>query len=299
MKNFIIKILDHMPYIRGLKRYQTSFIPGHYYSTVPNHEDIDIAIKWASTNDIQGIDLNQENQINLLKRLVEFYGTLDYSEHQESKNRYHYLNNYFQHSDAVLLQTLVLYKRPKKIIEIGSGFSSALMLDIKDKYFKSDLELIFVEPYPEERLDKLLRESDMIDKSVKIVKSKVQDVHIEYFSSLSENDILFIDSSHVSKAGSDLNFLLFKILPVLKSGVLIHFHDVFFPFEYPENFLKRGFYWNENYLLQSFLMYNKAFEILFFNDFITKINLPIIDYFKTTYPLMFKMQTGSLWLKKI
>ena len=117
--------------------------------------------------------------------------------------------------------------RPKRIIEVGCGFSSAIALDVRDQELH-DLELTFIEPYPD-RLYDLLEEGD--NKTATIHKSILQDVPIETFDVLEKDDILFIDSSHISSPGSDVNMLFFKILPRLKPGVVVHLHDIFFPFD--------------------------------------------------------------------
>ena len=114
------------------------------------------------------------------------------------------------------------------------------------------------------------------------------------FDELAENDILFIDSTHVSKTGSDVNYILFEILPRLKPGVFIHFHDVFYPFEYPREWVFGGFNWNENYLLHAFLMYNETFEIKIFADY---LHVHHKEIFKEM-PLCYKNTGGNLWLQK-
>jgi len=114
---------------------------------------------------------------------------------------------------------------------------------------------------------------------------------------LKEDDILFIDSSHVSKIGSDLNYIFFEILPHLNSGVLIHFHDIFYPFEYPKKWiLERNMVFNENYILRAFLEYNSAFNILIFNDF---LQYYYKDWFSENMPLCLKNQGQSIWLRKL
>ena len=105
---------------------------------------------------------------------------------------------------------------------------------------------------------------------VNLIQKDVRTLDFAIFKQLKDSDILFIDSSHVSKFNSDLNYILFKILPQLNSGVLIHFHDIFDYFEYPMEWIKEGIYFNEAYLLRSFLMYNNDFEIAFFSDFMEK-----------------------------
>jgi hypothetical protein len=119
-------------------------------------------------------------------------------------------------------------------------------------------------------------------------------VNLEIFKQLDRNDILFIDSTHVSKTGSDVNFILFEILPLLKSGVLIHFHDISYPFEYPKDWVFGGRNWNENYLLRAFLMYNNDFKIYLFTHF---LHLYYREAFEEM-PLSFKNIGGSLWIEK-
>ena len=139
------------------------------------------------------------------------------------------------------------------------------MLDTIDGFSSQRPEVTFVEPYPN-RLLRLLRDGDQ--QQVRLIDKKVQDVPLEVFLSLESGDLLFIDSSHVVKCGSDLHFIFFEILPRLKPGVFVHFHDVFFPFDYPSEWLIKGQYWNENYFLRAFLSYNTEWSIRLFNSYV-------------------------------
>ena len=113
--------------------------------------------------------------------------------------------------------------------------------------------------------------------------------------SLDENDFLFVDSSHVLKVGSDVGYIIFQILPRLKKGVIVHFHDVPWPFEYPKEWLGRGIIWNEAYFLRSFLQYNRAFPILYFNAYIHQFHREVLGQMM---PLCLRNPGGGLWLKK-
>jgi hypothetical protein len=125
----------------------------------------------------------------------------------------------------------------------------------------------------------------------------VQDVDVAIFEQLDHGDVLFIDSTHVLKTGSDVCHELFSVLPALKAGVLIQFHDVFWPFEYPEDWVLRdNRSWNEIYALRAFLSYNTNFEILFFNDYFCTWHR---DQVQHDYPAMLKNTGGSLWLRKV
>lgn len=204
------------------------------------------------------------------------------------EKRYCFNNITFEYTDAIILYSFIRHFKPKNIIEIGSGFSSAVMLDTKD-IFNMHTNHTFIEPYPT-TLNRLLSQNDKAECT--IFETKVQHVPLDEFKKLQKNDILFIDSSHVSKTGSDVNFELFKILPNLNSGVIIHFHDVFYPFEYPKEWVVQGRNWNEGYILRAFLSYNNEFEILLFSDYLHK-------HFKEAFrnmPLTYKNTGGNLWL---
>jgi hypothetical protein len=176
-------------------------------------------------------------------------------------------------------------------VEIGSGFSSALMLDLRESLFH-DLQLNFVEPYPV-TLKRLMRPPDW--DRCEIIEKSVQEVPLELFQRLEAKDVLFVDSSHVLKIGSDLSTIFFLILPALRSGVLIHIHDMFWPFEYPKNMIAEGLNWNELYIVRSFLQYNDAFEILFFSSYLEIAHKSELDKNLKDY----SEHTGnSLWLRK-
>jgi hypothetical protein len=130
---------------------------------------------------------------------------------------------------------------------------------------------------------------------VRIVPEPIQNVDLAMFEELAANDILFVDSTHVSKTGSDVNRIFFEILPALASGVYIHFHDIFYPFEYPMDWVYEGRAWNEAYMLRTFLQYNQAFEIVCFNTFLERF---FRDFFVEHMPLCLKNTGGSIWLRK-
>jgi hypothetical protein len=129
---------------------------------------------------------------------------------------------------------------------------------------------------------------------VQIINKPVQTIDIELFDVLDENDILFIDSTHVAKTGSDVNFELFEILPRLRRGVIVHIHDIHYPFEYPREWvIERNYSWNEVYVVRAFLMYNNSFEVLFFNDQFGQL---CSDRVARDAPAMSKNYGSGLWL---
>lgn len=183
-----------------------------------------------------GIDLNPDEQVGLFKSLVAYYAEMPFGEERTGGLRYCFQNAFFGYSDAIFLYSVMRHFRPRRIIEVGSGHSSCLMLDTNEIFFGGSIECTFIEPYPGGLLS-LLKPEDR--RSLRLLEARVQDVPLATFDDLDGNDILFVDSSHVSKIGSDLNHIVFNVLPRLRPGVLVHFHDIFYPFEYPGFFLYR------------------------------------------------------------
>ena len=209
------------------------------------------------------------------------------------RDRYYFDNETFPCSDALLLYGMIRELCPKRIIEVGSGFSSAVMLDTNERFCSSEIEMTFIEPYPD-RLNDLLSDDDR--RNVQIIDRPIQEVEDAPWANLQAGDILFIDSSHVSKCGSDVNRLFFEIIPSLSVGVLVHVHDVFPNFEYPESWHRQGRSWNEDYLLRAFLQFNNTFEILVWGPLCIQANQ---SYFHDKMPLFTQNWGGSFWMRRL
>ena len=269
--------------------------PGHFYSPIPAPEEIrerESSIFDRSRQAVPGIDLNLEGQLELLDKFKPFYEEQPFTAEKAEGNRYFFENPYYLYSDAIFLYSIIRNFRPRNIIEIGSGFSSFCILDTNEKFFGNTINCHFIEPYPE-RLLSQLKAGD--SGRIGITEAKLQDVDLQLFDRLDENDLLVVDSTHVSKTGSDVNRIFFEILPRLKKGVLIHFHDIFYPFEYPEDWVYEGRSWNESYLLRAFLQYNNCFKILLFNTYLEQF---FEEKFQREFPLCLKNKGGSIWLRK-
>lgn len=238
------------------------------------------------TKPISGIDLNSNKQIELVKILSTYYGKMPFTPERQSRLRYNFENQWYSYTDAIMLYCMIRHFTPQRIIEVGSGFSSALMLDVNELFFDRKIELTFIEPEPS-RLMKLLTASD----GFHLFGETVQKVALSEFEKLEKNDILFIDGSHIFSPGSDVEFILYHVLPILKPGVIIHFHDISFPFEYASWVPKE---WNEAQALKLFLMYNTQFEILIFSDYLHKNHGGIF----AQMPLAYKNTGANIWLVK-
>ena len=245
-----------------------NFPPGHFHSPIPDLDQITSdadRIFAPPPRKIPGIDLREAVQMKLFEALARHYDELPFPIEGTKEFRYYYENPFYSYSDGITLYGMIRHFEPRRIVEIGSGFSSGLMLDCNERFFDSAIELTFVDPYPE-NLHKILRSAD--ESRVTVLERRAQDLPPSLFATLQANDILFIDSTHVCKIDSDVNWLFFEILPALNPGVLIHLHDIFYPFEYPRAWIEEGRAWSELYLLRAFLQYNTDFEILYFNTYL-------------------------------
>lgn len=302
MRAMLKAALKNLPPIRGLVAERDAMVkaggfvpPGHFYSPVVSIEEAtrdQARIFREPTRSVPGIDFNESAQLELLACFEGFYASIPFHPRKTDGQRYYYENPAYSYSDAIFLHCMIRHLSPSRIVEVGSGFSSCAILDTNAAFFDNDISTLFVEPYPA-LLNSLITDEDR--RRIEIVPQRLQDVDLEIFAELRPNDILFVDSTHVSKAGSDVNFLFFEILPVLKSGVFIHIHDVFHPFEYPKEWILGGRSWNEMYLLRAFLQYNAQFEIVFMNTFIECMHE---DRIRQNMPLCLKNPGGSIWLRK-
>jgi predicted O-methyltransferase YrrM len=269
--------------------------PGHFYSPLPNMLEMDrnrTTLFDCDVKNIPGIDNHEEDQLALLEKFSTYYGELPFGDQKATGRRYYFQNGFFCHADAIALYSLMRHYQPRRIIEVGSGFSSAVMLDTNELFLDDRTACTFVEPYPE-RLLSLMSEDDK--NRHEIIMDRIQNVPLDRFDALQARDILFIDSSHVVKVGSDVVHLLTNVLPRLNKGVLVHFHDIFWPFEYPEQWIREGRAWNECYVLQAFLQFNETFRIRFFNSYLA---IHHGEKLEQMLPLSLKNTGGSIWIEK-
>lgn len=270
------------------------FPPGHFYSPLPSREETAEAFARGGFGPpFPGIELNEAGQLERLERFAGWYAEQPFPESPAPGRRFHLANPSYGHFDAIMLYAMLREARPRRIIEVGSGFSSAAMLDLNDRVLGGSVEFTFIDP-DMRRLRPLLREGDA--GRVTLIERRVQEVPLEAFAALGAGDVLFIDSSHVSKIGSDVNRLYFDVLPALAPGVLIHIHDVAGNLEYPREWFDEGRAWNEQYLLRAFLMHNAAYRIELFTGWLFNTRHA---WFRERMPLCARGGGGQLWLRKL
>lgn len=238
--------------------------PGHFYSPIVDTDEAsrDAARIWPESPEILGIDFNDAAHRHILEvEFPKYMPEYDYPEHgpaDSELDHFYTQNSQFSWLDSRTLFVLLRAWRPRRIVEVGSGYSSLLMADVNRRFLDASVQITCVEPFPR----KFLRQEDRF--GVRLVEQRVQDVEMSLFTSLDAGDILFIDSSHVAKTGSDVNFLYFEVLPRLAAGVRVHVHDILLPHDYPREWvIDENRSWNEQYLLRALLMDSRRYRVEF------------------------------------
>jgi hypothetical protein len=270
--------------------------PGHFYSPLPSRSDVEREVARAERHGHHwppGVDMRTDEQVRFAHALIEHFDRTDIVDEPTPGRRYFARNDFYPFGDALVLDFVLRRARPRRVIEVGSGFSSAALLDTLERHVDVATECTFVEPYPQ-RLESLLSPADRARHRVLV--QPVQDVPLAAFERLQANDVLLVDSSHVSKAGSDVNFLFLEVLPRLASGVWVHVHDVVWPFTYPRPWLEEGRAWNEAYMLHAFLAFNSAFAIEFWAGYVLTLELAKL---RERAPRLANALGSAVWLRRL
>lgn len=234
-------------------------LPRHYHVPVPDMDWLESHRHvWAKRSEMPGISTDVDEQVRVMRRMCLPY------QQEYAGNRVH-RQNLREHSgpgygyiESQCLHAMIRAIKPGRIVEIGSGDSTQCMLaatEMNQEEGTPAARITCVEPYPKPKL--------RATPGIELISRLAQEVPLDLFTSLGEGDFMFIDSSHVVQAGSDVNFLYLEVLPRLRPGVVIHIHDIYLPFDYQRNMLKTVFFWNENSLLRALLTNNEHLRILF------------------------------------
>ena len=271
--------------------------PNHFYQPIPDTGSLPDSL-WEEPSELVGVDLREAEQLALLERLSGKYRA-EYEALPRTPtaapHEFYLRNDAFGSVDAELLYCLVRELAPKRLFEIGSGFSTRLSAQacrVNAERGGAACELVAFEPYPSE----VLRAG--FPGLTRLEPVKAQDIPRSEFARLEANDILFIDSSHVLKVGSDVQVEILEILPRLKPGVVVHFHDIFLPAEYPKRWVVDGRFWDEQYLLQAFLAFNNSFEVLWAGHWMHLTHPGQLRAAFSTYDPA-KAAPGSFWMRRV
>jgi hypothetical protein len=265
--------------------------PCHFYSPVPTVGDLPSSVWETRFDDVEGVDYSADKFLAILPDLAHFAQELsDTPLGEGARHQFHWNNPAFVGLDALAYYGMIRHFQSQRIVEVGSGYSTLLAARAARKNGFSRLEC--VEPYPYPWLRDLPGLTELIEKPV-------QEIDLSLFTSLQANDILFIDNSHVCKIGSDVNHVILQVLPRLQPGVIVHFHDIYLPFEFPQNWVKQlKLFWNEQYLLHAFLLFNDQYEALLGNQLLERTRLEEARRFFPWYPEAAQFGGGSFWIRR-
>ncbi len=242
-----------------LTRLGIHVVPVHYYSPIPNIVELEkTKSMWAKKSEMPGVSMPLEEQAHNLRSIClpyqnEYAGNRIYREasSREFGAGYGYV-------EAQALHAVVRYYKPRRVVEVGSGVSTRCILnalEMNESETGQSSAITCIEPYPSARLGGL--------PGISLLRQKVQTVPFEIFTRMQAGDLLFIDSSHVVKPGSDVNFLILEVLPRLQADVIVHFHDINLPYDYSRTTLQTFLHATETSLLRAFLVFNEHAEIIF------------------------------------
>jgi hypothetical protein len=244
-----------------LPRDQFDVVRRDYYSPIPDLSRISGDV-WERKSELLGVELDPDAGIDFVEReLAQFVPELDVPAEDPGRPGTFFLHNTgFESVDAELLYAMIRFARPRRIIELGSGYSTLLINAAAQRNAATGAAACHIayDPYPREHvLGRTLPEPSHLE------AVSARDVSPGVFEALQGGDVLFVDTTHTVKLASDVNFIVLEILPLLRPGVIVHFHDIFLPWEYPRRWLEQmQFYWTEQYLLQAFLAFNREFSVI-------------------------------------
>ena len=263
----------------------------HYYE--PQFDYRDLNPSFCNDRNLQGIDWNVPGQLEALARFRFAEEIADIPEEKPSTRDYYLNNGQFGWGDAEVWYQVIRTFKPKRIIEIGSGYSTLLAIRATKKNQETDpayrCQHICVEPYERKWLE---------ETGVTVVRKRVEELPSSFFSQLEERDILFIDSSHVIRPQGDVLFEYLELLPSLNKGVIVHLHDIFSPKNYPKEWLQDMVrFWNEQYLLEAFLTHNKSWEVLAALNYLHNHHYECLE---SVAPFMTpERRPGSFYIRKL
>ena len=272
-----------------------------YYSPLPSRRQLsETRARWERPSALTGISYDLATMKTTLAELIDTYSAefLDLLPYERARELG--FGPGYPRMDALVLYSMLRAKKPKQYLEVGSGLST-YYADLAGQRNASEgrpMQITCVEPYPFAALKKI--------PGIRLIQSEVQDVEVGLFTSLGEDDVLFIDSSHIVRLDGDVPFLFLEVLPALGAGPLVHIHDIPFPYHcpYPADLwiYKQVWpmWWNESMLLHALLVGNKKFEVL--------LSTPLLRYhdetfLRTTMPGYRGTKEeentfSSIWLKK-
>lgn len=264
----------------------------HYYEPLINPKKA-LTKSLREDRELPGINFNIAEQLALLDEFNYNEELVKIPIEKSDEFGYYYNNNSYGSGDGEYLYNMIRHFKPKRIIEIGSGWSTLMAINALRENKTEDRNYnchhICIEPYEQPWLEKM---------ELEVIRKKVETVDKSLFEKLEANDILFIDSSHIIRPQGDVLFEYLEILPILKPGVIVHIHDIFMPKDYLDQWVFKHILWNEQYLLEAFLTFNEKFRIIGALNYLSHNHR---EPFSQKCPIFDKQpdrEPGSFWIVK-
>jgi len=279
-------------------------VPVHFYQPIPDVADLEDRGVFSARSDMPGVDFSSRRQVELLVSLGREFGEECRWPASESgtsdANVFFTENGSFGFGCAASTHCVIRRFKPELVMEIGSGQSSTVIaeaLRINRSEGGVDGRHSVIDPYPSSRLT--LPGSQPIE----LRESRVELVNPRVFDELGAGDVLFVDSGHTVRIGGDVNYLFLEVIPRLAPGVLVHLHDIPLPWDYPAAYAtgrELRFFWTESYLLQAFLAFNSAFEVMLAMRYLmTEEVAAFRSAFPHYDPEAHVARSGSFWMRKV
>jgi len=242
-------------------------LPAHYYATVPNIIELEHTVDlWAKPSAMSGVDIDLDEQIDNLRRVCvpfqqEFRGN-PYYKHAVNQPFRSGRSRFFGYIEAQVLHAVIRHYKPAQLIEIGGGvpsYCTSQAISMSGGDLGVNGHITCIEPDP---ID-MIKELDKDSENFELIARPIQQVPLKYFTRLQPNDIVFIDSNHAVRSGSEVNYVVLEILPIIPKGVLVHFHDIYLPYDYDRDVLRNFMHPNETALVAAFLACSTRYKILF------------------------------------
>ena len=280
---------DPYPFLRRVaRRLGYHLVRAGFYSPIPDHRRLPEAT-WTSAEPMPGVDLRLDTSIALLKELAPLIA--EYRPPEEApgtRHGYHWRNSEFPLVDGEILYAMVRRLQPRRIVEIGAGWSSLVMADALGRNERAPESHRIFDPFPAPHTRALPAPVEALP---------AEEIAPGLFSALGEGDLLFIDTTHTVRPRNDVLRLVLEVLPGLAPGVVVHIHDFFRPFEYPRFLYELGYYWQEHYLVQAFLAFNRDFEVLIANHALRELRPAEIE--QAIPGFLDHARGSSLWLRRV
>jgi len=266
---------------------------GHFYSPYPDLADLRGREEsvFGDHDHFAGVDLAVADQLAMIEDLKPLTRDLPWGEPGRTL-RYSVDNRLYGHGDGVITAAMLRHLSPRRYVEIGSGHSTLLALDVNDIFLDGQMSLTAIDPNPDTLYELLGAERPP---QLRLLTSPIQSLPVAVVGELGPGDVLFVDSTHVVKAGSDVNHIIFELLPALESGVYVHFHDIFGNFEYPSEWVYQRRAWSEAYLVRAFLQFNSEFEVVLFTSWLRAYHQEALE---SLHPELKVNPGASLWIRR-